>query len=482
MEANIKMTLNLKELKEYDAALKYYEKIPLLLDQLQRERVESKRLNRSWLSYYNNIGGFYDKTAEYSKAANYYTEALSREYVEEYPTLHAMLLNNYAYNRMKATQDNALIDSLLNTSLNIRKEIDHRQGIIASKFRIAEFLMMKKDTLNALEKMSEVYFLSLNEGSNYDIVRSLEFLSKNDRINKDYHTSKYLAVKDSLYQIEKATRNKFARIAYETDLIEEKNAFLIQRNTYLLVIAGIGFILAGATFFIYRLKIKNRELLHQQKEQKNIRQIQDLLLSQQAVSENTRNQERKRIAKDLHDVVLNRIFTTRLNLQETLIEDSNRKKELIEELKKTEIQIRDVSHDLYKNFFYQDQDFYVVLEYLVLSQKNTFGTKFNFSANKKIDWTNFNLEQKTNIYLILQGLLQNVNIHSHAQECHVFILKKENALILRVHDNGVGFKKDPKTFGLGLTSIKDRISNLKGKMEISSNYKTTIVSLQIPIS
>ena len=118
----------------------------------------------------------------------------------------------------------------------------------------------------------------------------------------------------------------------------------------------------------------------------------------------------------------------------------------------------------------------------MLTQKNTFGTVFNCSINKKIKWERFNIKEKTNIYLIIQELLQNVNKHSKAQKCFVFVLEKENSLLVRVHDDGIGFKKNQEKTGLGLNSIKDRLSELKGKIEINPhNNIFTVISILFPI-
>lgn len=480
-EATLRIALNLKDIKEYSEALKYYNKIPGLLNQLEKEKYNPDRMKRSWLSYYNNMGNFYIETKDYSKAKEYISKALSQEYVENYPKLHAMLLNNYAKNSIYSSNNKQIIDSLLNTSLKIREEIDHKQGIIGSKIIIGEYLLTQKDTLHALRNFNEAYILSVKYHSNYDLLQSLELLSVNDKENQILYTEKYHKVKDSLYELEKATRNKFARIAYETDEIVEQNTVLNKRNSYLL--GGVIFIslFALLIFILLRLKIRNKELMYQQKEQNNIQQIQELILQQQTVTAESKIREQDRIAKDLHDGVLNRLFTTRINLEELETDDPLRKKQLIEELQKTESQIREVSHNLHQNLFQQHQDFSLVIENLVLTQKNTFGTSFNCTINKKVKWEHFDIKEKTNIYLIIQELLQNVNKHSYAEKCFVFILEKENSLIIRVHDDGIGFKYNPEKTGIGITSIKDRISKLKGQININSEKETTTVSIQIPI-
>lgn len=202
-EATLRMALNLKDLKEYSEALKYYNKIPGLLNQLQKEEYNPKKLKRSWLSYYNNMGNFYIENKNYVKAEEYLKKALAQEYVENYPELHAMLLNNYAKNSIYSSNQKHNIDSLLSVSLKIREEIDHKQGIIGSKIIIGEYLLTKEDTLSAIENFNEAYILSVKHRSNYDILQSLELLSVNDKENQVLYTEKYRKVKDSLYELEK---------------------------------------------------------------------------------------------------------------------------------------------------------------------------------------------------------------------------------------------------------------------------------------
>lgn len=481
-EANVQMTLTLKELEEYDAALKYYDKIPVLLDKLQEEGYDEDRLKRSWLSYYNNMGGYYDKMTRFKTATEYYREALRKDYVDDYPKLYAMLLNNYAYNLMNTGGDVREIDSLLLKALSMREKMGYRQGIIASKFRMAEFLLSQKDTLKALEFMRDAYALSVEEKSHFDMLRTLEFLSKNDFKHKGQYNSAYVKVKDSLYELERKTRNKFARIAYETNEIEAQNIVLIQRNTYLWLIAGFLFLVSAAVFIVLRLRLRNRKLQQLHQEQESIQQIQDLLLRQQTITNDTRNQERERIAKDLHDAVINRVFTTRINLEQLLTDQPQQKVKLIEELKQTEQQIREISHDLHENLFHHKQDFSAVIEELVLKQKNVYETLFECSIDRQINWDILSIGQKTQLYLILQELLQNVNKHAQAQKCYVFIMKKQEQLVLRVHDDGIGLDAEKVKGGLGFKSIGARVKKLNGTFKIGAAGQMTTIIVTIPLT
>lgn len=481
-ETTVAMALNLGDMEEYNEALKYFNKVPHLLHQLEEEGYKPDKVKRSWLSYYNNLANFHNKTKEYAKAKPYAEKALKSKNVQDFPEVHALLLNNLAIAYMYTSgNNNRIIDSLLNTALEIRNKIDHKQGIIASKITIAEYLLMKKDTVNALMNMQEAYCLSINHKKNSDILICLDFLAKNHIKNKEHYAQKYHQVKDSLYQLEKATRNKFARIAYETDEVAAQNTLLLKRSWYY-AIGGVIFFLVGVgLFFIYRLQLKNKKLAYHRKELSNIQKIQELLLEQQLVAEHVRNDERDRIAKDLHDAVVNRIFTTRLNLEKANMLDKNQQEKLISELKKSEQQIREISHDIHSSLFHQKQSFSHVLEDLVNTQKNNFETKFSCSIDLQIDWNVLSIQQKTQVYLILQELLQNVNKHAQASVCHVFFIQSTNNLVIRVHDDGVGFNQQKITTGIGLKSIQVRAKKLNAIVTTKSQNNLTITEINIPI-
>src|SRR5699024_6081673 len=126
------------------------------------------------------------------------------------------------------------VDSLLTLSLVLRDSIGHKQGIIASKLNIGEYFLLQKDTLQATANIHDAYLLAMENQNHLDIQRSLKFLAENDILNKEFYTNRYLTVKDSIREIERATKDKFARIAYETERVNLENEVLLKRNTLLL--------------------------------------------------------------------------------------------------------------------------------------------------------------------------------------------------------------------------------------------------------
>src|SRR5690606_5724124 len=75
-ESAVQMALNLKELKEYEDALKYHNIALQQLNKLEKEDYPKDRLTKSYTACYNNIGGLYDKMGDYNKAKEYYVKGL----------------------------------------------------------------------------------------------------------------------------------------------------------------------------------------------------------------------------------------------------------------------------------------------------------------------------------------------------------------------------------------------------------------------
>ncbi|HXJ99682.1 MAG TPA: ATP-binding protein [Gelidibacter sp.] len=466
-ESVVQMALNLDELKEYDDALKYYNLALQQLNKLKKENYPKYRLDNSYATYYNNIGDLFDRMGNHDKAKEHYIKGLAFDVLKENPKLHAMLLNNYAHNKMLSGNTHQ-VDSLLFLSLRIRDSINHEQGVIASKIRISEYYLSKKDTVQAIQNITEAYKLSVKNKSHLDILRSLEFLSENDKVNKDYYTERYITVKDSIREIERTTKNKFARISYETEKISLHNKELSKHNTLLALLFMVAILIIIITVIAYKYKLINQQLKHKQKEQLSTEKIQEILLKEKLSEEEARSEERNRISRELHDGIVNRIFTIRLNL--SLLDSTNQelKDQLMAELNNAEKHIREVSHDLHSNFFSENQDFNRLLEGLISEQKNECHTKFNIAIDKFIEWSKVTDKQKVHIYRIIQEALNNINKYAKASKCSVVLLKKEQNIFIRIHDNGKGFNLQKIKNGLGFRIFEERTTELNGVLKIKS--------------
>ncbi|KAA5548617.1 CheR family methyltransferase [Adhaeribacter rhizoryzae] len=74
------------------------------------------------------------------------------------------------------------------------------------------------------------------------------------------------------------------------------------------------------------------------------------------------------------------------------------------------------------------------------------------------------------LYRIIQELLNNTMKHAEATTVHIELENRKNQLYLRVQDNGNGFNSAEKrnSKGIGLSSIRNRVKLLDGKLKIDS--------------
>jgi signal transduction histidine kinase len=91
--------------------------------------------------------------------------------------------------------------------------------------------------------------------------------------------------------------------------------------------------------------------------------------------------------------------------------------------------------------------------------------------------------QRSVLYRVAQEALNNVVKHSRATEALVVLKTHENMVYLTIEDNGVGIQPGPvRANTLGLTSMRERVEQLGGTIEITSgtNGTGTAVRVMVP--
>jgi signal transduction histidine kinase len=91
-------------------------------------------------------------------------------------------------------------------------------------------------------------------------------------------------------------------------------------------------------------------------------------------------------------------------------------------------------------------------------------------------------EKRRNIFLSVKESLNNAMKHSQATHLHIDISTKDNSLIIRVSDNGVGIDTEQlRRFGNGLSNMRRRMENIGGSFLIESNEEQCTVTFQAPL-
>jgi len=286
--------------------------------------------------------------------------------------------------------------------------------------------------------------------------------------------------------LERTTRNKFAKIAYETEEITNEKETAVHQKWIFLGVAILVSIVGLLLVMVIFQRIKQKELQFTQEQQKNNQEIYQLIASQQSKINEGRHTEKQRIARDLHDGILNRLAATRLNLH-ILDENSNRETinkclPFINGIQNIEKEIRNIAHDLNKDVFSNTNSLIIIIESLFEEQRTISNIKCHLEIDPAINWDQIEGSLKIDIYRIFQEALNNTNKHANAQNIVASILKRKGILLMEIYDDGIGFSLNGTKKGIGLQNIYSRAKAFNGKIEIKSKKdEGTALIITIPI-
>lgn len=195
--------------------------------------------------------------------------------------------------------------------------------------------------------------------------------------------------------------------------------------------------------------------------------------------------ERHRIARELHDSVSQELFAAAMMLsalnqqKEQLPEQFAKQLETIEtiigesqtEMRALLLHLRPIQLD--------GKTLKQGIEQLLKELCSKISTEIKF------DIENVSLAQgiEDHLFRIVQELLSNVLRHAKANELEVYLKQVNEKVQLRVIDDGIGFDMQEKKSGsYGLENIRERISGIGGNVKIISfPEKGTSVEISIPI-
>ncbi|MNQ92024.1 Oxygen sensor histidine kinase NreB [compost metagenome] len=358
-------------------------------------------------------------------------------------------------------------------SLRIVDSMGVESDILYKKIHIGEYFLTQKDTFKSIQSLKEANQLAVKIKNSNEILASLKLLSELDKKNQLYYANEYIKLSDSINQVQKNAHNKYARIEYETSRIEDENKVLTKENFYILFISFALVLILGVIIVLRYFKYRNKELQFVKKQQSANEEIYQLLTEQHKKIDIAKENEKARIAKELHDGVMNKIYGVRMNLGffNTLTDEKTieKRKVYISELQNIESELRLISHDLSRGSFFDGNDFNVLLTSLVENQKEFSSTHFKYVNNATLDWSVVENIYKINLYRIIQEAILNVNKYANAKNCKVKIQRKDNNLLkLSITDDGQGFDTKTKKGGIGLSNMKERAHSLKGQFNIES--------------
>jgi signal transduction histidine kinase/ligand-binding sensor domain-containing protein len=224
---------------------------------------------------------------------------------------------------------------------------------------------------------------------------------------------------------------------------------------------------ALSTVFIIFLYFRNQVNIYRKHQQKLIQSEIEAI-----------EQERSRIAKDLHDSVGTDFSAIKMTVNQLLKKHNDPKSEEIETHFQSTIQdIKSIIYGLAPPGLER---------YGLITAVNNYINKLNGTISPKIELHTFGPDIKDPginiaVFRVLQELISNSLKHSDAQSIALHINSFEDLLNIVYEDNGKGFSWDAANKGLGLYNIESRIQSVKGQLRFDSGPFGTSYAIDIPL-
>jgi two-component system CheB/CheR fusion protein len=204
------------------------------------------------------------------------------------------------------------------------------------------------------------------------------------------------------------------------------------------------------------------------------------------------DEERRRIARELHDSTGQKLTALKINLgmvQSKL--DPNSKEhasvtECMDFADESMQEIRTMSQLLHPPLI-DEAGLASAIRWLVQGFSNRSGIHVDLSLPEKLERMPQEIELA--LFRVLQEALNNVNRHAEAKNVQIQLIQKPEEAILKVSDDGKGVPAEllasspgaKRPFGVGMLGMKERLAQFGGRMNIRNGRKGAVVTAEVPI-
>ena len=197
-------------------------------------------------------------------------------------------------------------------------------------------------------------------------------------------------------------------------------------------------------------------------------------------------QERRRIARELHDSVSQQLFAammmiSALNERADKFDEKEQKQlKMIEHvLSQAQLEMRALLLHL-RPISLESKSLKAGIEGLLVELQ----TKVQMKIHWDIEDVKLPEGVEDHLFRIAQELLSNTLRHSHATTLEVYLRQTDSNVLFKIEDNGVGFNSEEILPGsYGINNMKERVQGLGGQVKIVSfPHQGTTIEIKIPLS
>ena len=494
---------------------------------------------------YANINSLLNIQKEYEKALVYGDKAvaLAQKHGDNYSMVNALLNLSNSYSNLGQAEKQY---ALLNRALPLAKKNENLEQLSDIYNNIGDYYFQRKDFSLSLEQYLHAYAYAKQMGNSYHLCTACSMLAlvyhklnKNDQalhyiltaekmasevgervdLKEIYLTraeieqeaghfklaaeyfSKTLDISDSIFRVTTSEKVAEVEARYQN---EKKQQAIVQLEkdkqiqalsikeksnlNYLLIAVVVILLIAGSLAYLH---IRHRHLLAKKEAELQRQHIRELEKDKQLVAVDSllkgQEEERSRLAKDLHDGLgglLSGVKFSLSNMKDNLIITPDNMAVFERSLDMIDgaiMELRRVAHNMMPEMLTRFGLDEALKEYC-----NTINTTKLLTVKYQSVGMNAPAEKSMEIiiYRIVQELLNNTMKHASATEAFVQLVKENNRLNVVVEDNGKGFDtailKNNK--GAGLASVQSRVDYLRGQLDIHSGAgRGTLINIEFNV-
>lgn len=442
------IAISAKKQNDYSEAIYWYDKAY----NISENEIEK-------ITILNNKANAFRSLKNYDNSIDVLHKLLINPLLNDIPKTKARILDNLAFTKWSANENENVLDDLL-AALDIRLEEDDLFGLNASYAHLSDYYEQKNQK-TALDYATKMYHISTRQKSPQDQLEALQKLInlENSIKSKAYYT-RYVKISDSLNEAEQNALNKFAKLKYDSKKNRDENLQLkmitaekeleLEKEKNRKIITGVtgSSIVLGLLIFGYYRKQQNK---------------QEKLLEVYKTE--------TRIAKKIHDEVANDVYNIMNKIQYT----TNDTSQILDDLDKVYLQTRDISHE--NNTIETGIKFEKFLKNM-LSGYNNEHCKIFIKNLQEAKLQLLEKHKQITIYRVLQELMVNMKKHSEANLVVISFNDDKNYCTIKYSDNGIGLDEETLTLKNGLKNVENRIKAIEGTVTfetaLNKGFKVSI--------
>ena len=425
---------------------------------------------------YSNTSSTYNNIGQYDSAFYFARKAISAsEKIQDLGTLASAL--NIEADIYINTGNNQKAEEDLKRALEIRKQIGDVYYVVSDMGQLAGFYSQNGETVKGINVAQEAIAIAQKANLVSKLTYLYEMLAANYKAAGDFKNysltqEKIISIKDSLY--EKNSAESLAEIQAKYELQKKENIIMRQQyelNKSRYITIGSYILFSLGLLFVWVL-YRNYRLVQKRKMEAAL--AEERLLAYKAVEQAEEN-ERKRIAADLHDnlgsyaaaITANvKYFKDKSGIENdnTLLQLEGNAQNMVTQLgdtiwvlKNEKLPVTKLA-DRFKSWMLRLMQNYPHIRY---HYQEDITRDFEFSPSRIL-----------HIFLILKECVNNAVKHSDCNEIYIQVFSDNSNWRVIVQDNGKGFNKSLVQKESGISNIKNRANESGWHVEWQSVQPT----------